>query len=170
MTEPQPDPPSDETPSGDPEFEPILNQEDFDKRTKARIARATAKYADYQQLEAKAKRLAELEQANLTESERQTERIRELETQLVQRETAELRYSVASAKGVPADRITGSTREELEQSADDLLSFALEWAAKTQTPPKTPKPVGTSGASKTDARLNAQERAAAALRQAYSLG
>jgi hypothetical protein len=157
------------TESAEPEFEPVTlsSQAEIDSFVGSRVKKATAKYADYQQLQAKAKRLAELEQANLTESERQTERIRALEDQLRDRDTAMLRHDVATAKGVPAERITGSTREELEQSADELLTFISEWA-KTKTPAKTPRPVGSSGASNTENRLDPKERAAAAMRQYYS--
>jgi hypothetical protein len=156
--------PTDETASGttQSEFDPILTQEDFDKRTKARIARATAKYADYSDLQAKAQRLAQLEAANLSEAEKQTERIRALEAELQTERHSNLRRDVATAKGVPANRISGSTREELEESADELLAFIAERATPAT---KTPKPVGTSGATNTDSRLDPKQRAAAAIRQ-----
>jgi hypothetical protein len=163
MTQPEPERDDAlETPSTTTDFEAVTSKEQLDKIIAAARKKDKAAIAE---LQPKARRLAELEQANLTESEKQTQRIRELEGQLRQRETAELRYNVASAKGVPAERITGSTREELEQSADDLLAFINE-RAKTQT--RTPKPVGSSGASNTDNRLDPKERAAAAMRQYYS--
>jgi hypothetical protein len=163
MTQPETEPDTTlETTSTTTDFESITSKEHLDKIIAAARKKDKAVIAE---LQPKARRLAELEQANLTESEKQTQRIRDLESQLQQRETAELRYNVASAKGVPAERITGTTREELEQSADDLLAFVNE---RAKTGPKTPKPVGSSGASNTENRLDPKERAAAAMRQYYS--
>jgi len=146
-----------------PEFEPITSQEDFDRRTKARVARATAKFADYDQHKAAAAELAALKAANLTEGERQSERIRALETELQNERHANLRRDVAYTKGVPAERISGSTREELEQSADELLAFVAERAQPIK--PTRPAAGLRSGASNTDSRMDPKERAAAARRQ-----
>ena len=156
---------TDETQSGAtlPEFEPILSQEDFDKRTKARVARATAKFADYDQYKAAATELAQLKQANLTEEQRQSERIRALETELQTERHANLRRDIAVAKNVPAHRITGTTREELEQSADDYIAEVAERSQATK--PTKPAAGLKSGASNTDSRMDPKERAAAALRQ-----
>jgi hypothetical protein len=156
---------TDETQTGTtvPEFEPILSQDDFDKRTKARLARATAKFADYDQLRAASTELAQLKAANLTEGERQSERIRALETELQAERHSNLRRDVAYAKGVPAERISGSTREELEQSADELLAFVAERSQPVK--PTRPAAGLKSGASNTDSRMDPKERAAAALRQ-----
>jgi hypothetical protein len=155
---------TDETQDGAaPEFEPITSQEDFDRRTKARVARATAKFVDYDQHKAAAAELAALKAASLTEGERQSERIRALETELAAERHGNVRRDVAYAKGVPAERISGATREELEQSADELLAFVAE----RNQPAKTTRPAAglKSGASNTDSRMDPKERAAAALRQ-----
>lgn len=63
-------------------------------------------------------RVADLE----TELSEANSRIAQLETQISERESTLLRTEVAAAKGVPAHRITGTTREELEADADKFLT------------------------------------------------
>lgn len=59
-------------------------------------------------------------------------------------EYARLRQKVASEKRVPAERLTGTTEEELLAEADDLLA----WASTMTPPPKKPQTEGLkSGAS-----------------------
>jgi hypothetical protein len=66
-----------------------------------------------------------------------------------------LRYEVASEKGIPADALrllTGSTREELEESADVLLALI---ATQSKTTPALPdvnqgKPAPTTAGQITD--------------------
>jgi hypothetical protein len=141
-------------------------------RVKKARASEAAKFADYETFKSKAAELDSLKAAKMTQGEKDAERIRELETVIAHRDEAlaaerlaGLRRDVANAKGVPADRITGDTREALEASADDLL----EWH-KAGAPPKPKLPVGAlrSGASNTaDARMDKKERAAAMLRELY---
>ena len=50
----------DEQPTGD--FKPITSQDDLNRIIGERVARAKAKYADYEDVKAKAARLDELEQ------------------------------------------------------------------------------------------------------------
>jgi hypothetical protein len=165
----QPTPQIDELPSATTgsDFKLITSNDEFEERAKSRIerevAKRTAKFADYDQLKAHSAELAQLKSAHLTEGERQAERIRTLETELQNERHGNLRRDVAAAKGVPADRISGASREELEQSADELLAFVAERTA----PPKPTRPAAglKSGATGTDTRMDPMERAAAALRQ-----
>ena len=159
------------------DFQPITleTQADVDKfigaaKKQARSSEAS-KYRDYETFKSKAAQYDSMQAATMTEKEKDVARIRELETELANRDKALLaerhagvRRDVATAKGVPADRITGETREELEASADELL----EWI-KAATPPKPRLPAAglKSGASNTDARMDKKEQAAAMLRQFY---
>jgi outer membrane PBP1 activator LpoA protein len=85
-----------------------------------------------------AKRLSELEESQKTESQRLTERA---DTEYKRAQDAEaklLRYEVAAETGVPATALkflTGSSREEIEASAKDVLDL-IGNAGK----PRTPKP------------------------------
>jgi len=90
-----------------------LTQAEVDKIVKERVARERAKYADYDDLKAKAGEKVTLE-----------ERVAQIEKQAKDSEARALRAEVANAKGLTpnqAKRLVGSTREELEADADDLL-------------------------------------------------
>ncbi len=50
----------------------------------------------------------------------------ELEAKLAEAELSVLKADVAAAKGVPAKLLTGSTQEELEAAADELIEFRGE--------------------------------------------
>lgn len=146
--------------SGD--FEPIVSQEDFEKRIGARLARESKKYADYSDLKAKASKLDELEAQAAEANKSWEERYKSLETTVAQKDLEILRIQVASVKGVPANRINGKTREELEADADELLSLISK--QKEAEKPKLPSTGLKSGATGTDSRLDPKERAAAAMR------
>jgi hypothetical protein len=76
--------------------------------------------------EAAAKRLAEIEEANKSESEKLLSRAEAAETKLAEREAKEdaekLVAEVSKEKGVPAAILRGATREELEEHADAYLA------------------------------------------------
>jgi len=142
------------------EFEAITSQEDFDKRVSARIARERAKYADYTDLKTKAAEFDKLQEASKTEVQKVSERMAQLEKELESERFNTVRTTVASAKGVPAHRISGSTVEELETSAEDYLAEVSE-LAKAQRPKATSY---KSGATGSDNRLDPKDRAAAVVR------
>lgn len=87
-----------------------------------RAARAAAEKAASDAL-AKVK---EFEDAQKTESEKQAERLAEIERENAELKSAKTRAEVAAAKGVPTSLLSGSTQEELEASADALLAFRGE--------------------------------------------
>lgn len=116
------------------QFEAITSQEDFEKRLGERLARERAKYSDYRDLKAKAAKLDELEEASKTELQRITERAETAEKALAQAQFDALRSEVAATKGVPAAHLVGTTREELEAHADELI----EWRDQNSGP-RTPR-------------------------------
>lgn len=75
------------------EFEPITSQEQFDQAIKARIERAQAKaverFADYDDLKAKADRLDDLERTSKADIDAANKRIRELEDAAAKRDEAD---------------------------------------------------------------------------------
>lgn len=105
------------------EFEAITSQEDFDKAIQARIARERAKFADYDDVKAKADKLVALENANKTEAQQQADRLAEIERENAELKSGKLRAEVAAAKGVPASLLSGSTQADLEAAADALIAF-----------------------------------------------
>jgi len=108
------------------EFEAITSQEDFDKAIQARIARERAKFADYDDVKAKADKLAEIEAENLTEAQKTAARLEAAEKRAAELEVKATRAEVAAAKGVPIELLSGNTQEELEAAADALIAFRGE--------------------------------------------
>jgi len=105
------------------EFQAITSQEEFDRAIQARIARERAKFADYDDLKAKAAKFTEWENAQKTEAQKAQERLEAAERRAAELELKVIRAEVAAEKGVPAELLTGSTRDELIASADALIEF-----------------------------------------------
>lgn len=120
-----------------PDFEPITTQEDADAWVAAHLP------DDYQQAIDKAVQL----EASLAESQR-----------------ALAAAEVAAATGVPASSLTGTTREELEASAQALIEWRDASAPKPKTPPLHRQGL-RSGASGSSEPLSPKAAAAAAVRR-----
>lgn len=86
-------------------------------------ARAKDNLASARANEDAAKRLAELEDAQKSEAQKQQEALEKAQRELAELTVAKTRAEVAAAKGVPAELLTGSTQEELEARADDLIAW-----------------------------------------------
>src|SRR5690606_26093218 len=101
-------------------------EEEFDKDRaleKIRKANSEAKSLRDRNKELEAK-LREYEDANKSESEKTAERLSKAEKTAQEAEARALRLEVALEKGLTAAqarRLVGSTKEELEQDADELL-------------------------------------------------
>ncbi|MFC9432690.1 hypothetical protein [Nocardia sp. NPDC057030] len=118
-----------------------------------------------------AAKVKEFEDRDKTDQQRLADEVAALKQQVADKDVeigkarhASLRAEVAAAKGVPATSLSGTTREELEACADDLIAWR---DANTKRPPKPPAPSGglKSGASPNgDHSADLKERAAAALR------
>ncbi|MFF2054119.1 hypothetical protein ACFVU2_21110 [Leifsonia sp. NPDC058194] len=104
-------------------FEAITSQEDFDKAIQARIARERAKFADYDELKTAKTELDTIRESQKTEAEKVQERLDAAEKRSAELEVKATRAEVAAAKGVPAELLSGSTKEELEAAADALIKF-----------------------------------------------
>ncbi|MDR2372924.1 MAG: DUF4355 domain-containing protein, partial [Bifidobacteriaceae bacterium] len=130
------------------------SQEELDRIISERLARERAKFGDYEDLKAKAAKWEEAEDAAKSEAQRAIERAEKAEAALKDREAkdalAALRAEVAAAKaeaGLPAgaaDLLAGSTREELEASADKLVAVFGAGGRKGAVGPYVPsegKPV-----------------------------
>ncbi len=129
-----------ETKSG---FTPPASQADLDAIIKERVARERAKFADYADLKAKAEKLDASEEAQKSELEKAVARAEKAEGELskaaAEREVQTWRDEVAKDKGVPADVLRGTTKEELEAHADALKSVITpekKGAAGPYVPPK----------------------------------
>ena len=143
------------------DFQPITSQEALDKLIGQRIDRVKKQYAGFDELKAKAEKFDEFQEAAKSDLQRAQERAAQLERELTSEREMRVRESVAAQKGVPATALTGSTKEELEASADALL----EWR-QTQRENKPGKPARglKSGVTGSDQGLDPKEAAAVALR------
>lgn len=154
-----------------PSFKAITSQEEFDEAIKGRITRERNKFADYDALKQKASKLDDIEQANKTELQREKEAREAAEKRAEQAEFTALRSEVARSKGVPSGSLTGTTKEELEASADELISWrdAQKPAATKKTATATSGGGLKSGASTNGgAALTLKQLAAERLRQMRS--
>lgn len=102
------------------EPERTFTQTEVDAIVGDRLKRERAKYADYDDVKARAAKVDELQGEKKTLQE-QLDQVRE---QLGQSMAETLRMSVAAARGVRADLLQGSTEDELNKSADAILEFA----------------------------------------------
>jgi septal ring factor EnvC (AmiA/AmiB activator) len=116
-----------EQPVEDSGYKAPASQEELDRIIQARLDRERKKLpSDYDELRAKAAKLAEIEEANKTEAEKTAERLAAAEKRAAELEAKAIRAEVAAAKGVPFALLTGSTQEELEAAADALIAFRGE--------------------------------------------
>lgn len=118
-------------PTPAPPAERTFTQAEVDRIVAERLKREREKYADYDQLKAKA---AEADSSK-SDLQRLADRVEAAEKRAADAEAKQLRAEVAQAKGLTAaqaKRLTGSTKEELEADADDLLEA---FGAKKDTDP-----------------------------------
>lgn len=144
-------------------FTPPATQADLD----ALLDAERAKFADYSDLKAKATEFesvkAKFDEAagKLTAAEKLAEErataLAEKETALAGAELKALKATVAAVKGVPVKSLVGTTEDELNAHADELLA----WKGVPRGPKRQSKS-GLAGAESTS--TDPKDRAAAALR------
>lgn len=122
-----------------------FSQEDVDKIVNARLAKEKNKYSDYDDLKAKAAQFDELEQSKKDETTKANEKATAAEERANRAEAEKLRLQVALDKGLTAaqaKRLTGSTLEELEADAAELVElFGANNGTKNDAKDVTGKPV-----------------------------
>lgn len=146
MTDTDPKPIEDPKPQ-DPPRDPSASLGDPGKKALAE-ERQRAKAAEKRAAELEAK-LKEIDDAGKSEAEKTAERLAAAEKAAAEHEQRALRLEVAAEKGLSpaqAKRLVGSTREELESDADELL------ATFGTKQPSGPKPDPTQGPKGTPVR------------------
>lgn len=141
------------------EFKAPTTQEEFDRMVGARLDRERAKFADYDDLKAKAVKFDEVEQSNKSELEKAQERINELEGTVTQAQRAALVTRIASEEGVIPEVLHGDTEEEMRAAA----ARVKEWAKGSTKAPPSPRSLASGSSGSGDD--NGGSRAAAAVRQ-----
>ncbi len=93
-----------------------------------RLNREREKYADYEDLKAKAQKFDEQEEASKSELQKANEKADELQKQLdaLQRDNTirETRQKVATELGIPASLLNADTEEACREQAQAILDFA----------------------------------------------
>ena len=93
-----------------------------------RLSRERSKYADYDDLKAKAQQFDAAQEAGKTELQKANEKAAKLQEQLDSMTKAntlrELRGKVAATTGVPAELLSGDTEESCTAQAQAILKFA----------------------------------------------
>lgn len=96
--------------------EKTFTQSELDAVVKDRLKREREKYADYEDIKAKATKFDELEQANKSELEKANEQVNALKAELEgirkANELRDLRNRIANENNVPVELLTGTTEEE----------------------------------------------------------
>ncbi|MDR0435784.1 MAG: hypothetical protein LBH11_03340 [Propionibacteriaceae bacterium] len=116
-------------------FAPPASQEALDKLIKERLAQqARNRFGDYDELKAKATKFDKLEDAKKSEIERFASQLAtitaERDALKAAQELAGIKAEVAAEKGVSADLLRGSTRDELESHAEAIAKAIAEGAPK----------------------------------------
>ena len=105
-----------------------FTQADVDALISERLARAKAKYADYDDLKSKAAQFDELQEANKSELQKANEKAQTLQKELDQMRSAnalrETRAKVAQEMDVPVNLLTGTDEEACKKQAEAILDFA----------------------------------------------
>lgn len=108
--------------------EKTFTQAEVDAIVGDRLKRDRAKYADYEDLKAKADKFDDLEEANKSELQKVMDRAKELEQELdvMKRSNTvrEIRDKVATETGIPAKLLTGDTEEACREQAEAIKAFA----------------------------------------------
>ena len=114
--------------NGEQNTQQTFTQDEVNAIIDKRYGRLMEKYADYDELKAKADKFDKIEEESKTELQKATERADSLQTELDQLKKTEklrtLREDVSKETGVPANLLTGETKEACEAQAKEILQFA----------------------------------------------
>ena len=93
-----------------------------------RLAEEKGKYADYEDLKAKAAKYDEAEEASKSELQKAVERANNLESKLTalerENEVRTMRETVSKETGIPFNLLTGDTEEACKAQAEAIKAFA----------------------------------------------
>ena len=117
-----------------------------------RLAEEKSKFADYEEIKAKAAKFDEAEEANKSELQKAMERANNLEAELnglkKSEEIRQTRERIATETGIPANLLTGDTEESCKAQAEAIKAFATPNYPKVKDGGEVPRT--TSGNAKAD--------------------
>jgi hypothetical protein len=106
------------------QFTPPATQDEFDRIIQARLARQREQFAGHDELKKKAEEFDKLQESQKTESQRLQDAATLAARNATDAEQRALRLEVAIEKGLTtaqAKRLVGTTKDELEADAEELL-------------------------------------------------
>lgn len=125
MSDPNATVPTQENPQSAPR---TFTQEEVNALIGKRLSEEKSKFADYDEIKAKAAKFDEAEEKNKSELQKALEKTSALESELNSMKKAEevrtMREKVAKETGIPSNLITGSTEEECKSQAEAIKAFA----------------------------------------------
>lgn len=105
--------------------EKTFTQEELNSIVQKRIGEVNAKYANYEELKAKAEKFDSMDTEELQKA---NERVDALQNELNAMKQAEsvrvIREEVSKSFGVPANLLTADTKEDCEAQAKNIVAFA----------------------------------------------
>lgn len=108
--------------------EKTFTQAELNAIVQKRVGELTAKYGNYEELKEKAQKYDTIEEESKTELQKAKERADALDKELQGMKRKEalrtIRDEVAKEKNIPAELLTGETKEECTAQADKILAFA----------------------------------------------
>ena len=108
--------------------EKTFTQEEVNKIVGERLARESAKYADYETLKDKAAKFDEQEEASKSELQKAQDKAAKLQSELDGMKKADgirqIREKVSTATGVPVSLITAETEEAALEQANAIKQYA----------------------------------------------
>ena len=106
------------------ETEKTFTQAEVNSFLKREEEKIKAKYADYADLQAKASKLDELEEANKSALEKANEKAAKLQAELdgikKAAELREMREKIATENNIPANLLTGTSEEECKAQVESI--------------------------------------------------
>src|SRR5690606_11466680 len=106
------------------EFKPITSQDELEKVLGKRLERERAKFADYDDLKARATKWAEVEESQKSEVQKALERAEAAEKRASELERTTLRRSIADELGVPVEAVHGDDADSMRASAEAVKQWA----------------------------------------------
>ena len=108
--------------------ERTFTQDEVNAIVKGRLEKESAKFADYEELQKKASKLDEIEEANKTELQKATEKADALQKQIDEMtkatELRDIREKVSTETGVPMSLLSADNEEDCKAQAEAILNFA----------------------------------------------
>lgn len=143
-----------------PEFKAPADQAEFDRMVSARLERERSKFADYDDIKAKATKYDEVQEATKTEIQKATERAAAAEQRAQAAERQALRSSIAAELNVPVEVLHGDDEASIRAAAQKVI----DWAGSNKRPAPSVSALKSGSAAEDTSGMTGKQKAAAALR------